>query len=73
MGRYKLSDEERLKGVRRCLASPKTPKHLKPGLKRYLSTLEHRVMQRNRNDKSKQERSKRDRPKRSTLGDWFRL
>ena len=44
MAGHKLSDEERLRGVRRCLASPKTPNHLKPGLKRYPSTLEHRVM-----------------------------
>lgn len=40
MARHKLSVAERIVGVQTALASDRTPKQLKPGLRRYLKVLQ---------------------------------
>ncbi len=40
MARHKLSVAERIIGVQAALASDRTPERLKPGLRRYLKTLQ---------------------------------
>ncbi len=36
MARHKLTVEEKIRGVKKALESPRTPARLKPGLRRYL-------------------------------------
>jgi len=42
MARHKLTKAERIKGIKKALKSRKTPKQLKPGLRKYLKKLERR-------------------------------
>jgi len=42
MARHKLTHEEQLRGTRKALANPKTPKHLRPYLEKRLRQLEGR-------------------------------
>ena len=67
MGRHRLTLEEKIHGVQRALASPRTPDQLKPGLEGYLKKLRER-----RGTKL----SARIRPKGkslATLWDWLRV
>lgn len=45
MPRHKLTVQERLRGTERALRSRRTPKHLKPGLRRYRKQLERELRQ----------------------------
>jgi len=40
MPRHSLTKEQRIKGMKASIAAPKTPKHLKEGLKKALRKLE---------------------------------
>lgn len=43
MARYRMSDTEMLKGVKKALASPRVPSQLVPGLRRLRDRLEARI------------------------------
>jgi hypothetical protein len=43
MARHKLTRCEQLKGLRKCLRSKKTPRWLKPSIRRYLQKLQRQV------------------------------
>lgn len=42
MARHRLTREERIRGIRAALRSPRTPRHLKRALRRVLARLEGR-------------------------------
>jgi|SRR5215472_18680887 len=70
--RHSLTDQEKLKGVRAALASPRTPQHLKSGLKRHLQLLEQRLAGRSTTRKRANKRAAR-RTKQPGFIDWIRL
>lgn len=40
MPRHRLTKTEKIRGVKKAIASERTPKHLKEGLRKYLKRLE---------------------------------
>lgn len=40
MARHKLTGKEQIRGIRKALANPRTPKQFRPALKRRLAILE---------------------------------
>lgn len=73
MTRRKFSDEEKLRGVRAAIASPRTPNHLKAGLKKYLRTLESRISNRQHNQPGCRKLLVRRVRTKPQLSDWVRL
>lgn len=43
MARHKLTQEQQARGLRKALRSRKTPKWLKPSIRRYLQKLEGKI------------------------------
>ena len=64
MAKHKLSLEERVRGVRRALASPHTPSQLRSGLQQQLELLKKKLQKK---------RPNRKREPRVGLLDWLRL
>lgn len=70
MGRHVLTIQEKIKGTRQALLSPHTPEHLKPGLRRYLRTLQAKADE--GSSRRRIRRRTRKEPK-AGLFEWFRL
>jgi hypothetical protein len=68
--RHVLSRKEKIRGVRAALASPRTPHHLKAGLKRYLDSLQRELSGQEIQLAPKKRRSQKRRM--TQLSDWFR-
>jgi hypothetical protein len=59
MGRHVLTAQERLRGIRAAIASPRTPKHLRASLRKQAKILQARAGSSKRKDKNENRRKRR--------------
>lgn len=70
---HRLTLEERLRGLRAALASPRTPSHLRPGLEKQMEELQRKLRHKCATEEGAKRNRRSRKPIRLGLLDWLRL
>jgi hypothetical protein len=71
--RHRLTVEEKIRGLRSALASPRTPRHLRPALEKHMAELRRRLEHKRKTEEGAKRNHRSRKPAHLGLLDWLGL